>query len=150
MFLTLILHHTCIMFTQTFCFTFLDNLYNYYKAEAEQKQCSCLVVCTVLVLMNESPDKHLQPGVAVEPAGGDGHTHGQVEERAGHHGLVHPHHGDHQETHQLGAMIGHQGYEPRGDAVLNKESQQALRTHSFVLRIFLNTHKQLGSRYVSC
>ena len=93
--------------------------------------------------MNESPDKHLQPGVAVEPAGGDGHTHGQVEERAGHHGLVHPHHGDHQETHQLGAMIGHQGYEPRGDAVLNKESQQALRTHSCVLWIFLKTHKLL-------
>ena len=95
--------------------------------------------------MNESPDKHLQPGVAVEPAGGDGHAHGQVEERAGNQGLVHPHHGDHQETHQLGAMIGHQGYEPRGDAVLNKESQQALQTRSCVLRIFLNTHKQLGS-----
>ena len=74
------------------------------------------MVYTALVVTNESPDKHPQLCVPMEPAGGDGHTHGQVEEAAGHLGLVQPQHGHHQETCQLGAVVSHQGYEPRGDA----------------------------------
>ena len=70
----------------------------------------------VAALAYDGPDEHLQLGVAADPGGGDGRAHGEVEEAAGEEGAVEPQQPDHQHPRQLGAVLRHQGDEPRGDA----------------------------------